>query len=53
MLFRSLELPDIKQRLDSVSFNIAYSTPEQHEKNLRSDVAIFAKIVKEAGLRGN
>ena len=50
---RALELPEIKQRLDSVSFNIAYSTPEQHEKNLRNDVAIFAKIVKEAGLRGN
>ena len=48
-----LELPDIKQRLDAVSFSIAYSTPEQHEKNLRNDVAIFSKIVKEAGLRAH
>ena len=48
---RALELPDIKQRLDAVSFNIAYSTPEQHEKNLRNDVAIFTRIAKEAGLR--
>ncbi len=50
-LARALELPDIKQRLDAVSFSIACSTPEQHEKNLRNDVVIFSKIVKEAGLR--
>ena len=35
------------------SFNIAYSMPEQHDKNLRNDVAIFTRIVKEAGLRAN
>jgi tripartite-type tricarboxylate transporter receptor subunit TctC len=50
-LERVLTLPDVKQRLDAVSFNIAYSTPEQHETNLRNDVATFTKIVKEAGLR--
>ncbi len=52
-LARVLALPDIKQRLDAVSFNIAHSTPEQHEKNLRNDIATFSKIVKEAGLRSN
>ena len=52
-LARVLELPDIRQRLDAVSVSIAYSTPEQHEKNLRNDVAIFTRIVKEAGLRPN
>jgi tripartite-type tricarboxylate transporter receptor subunit TctC len=50
-LERALKLPDVKERLDAVSFNIAYTTPEQHEKNLRNDVAIFTKVVKEAGLR--
>lgn len=50
---RVLTLPDIKQRLDAVSFNVAYSTPEQHEKNLRNDVAVFTKVVKEAGLRAH
>lgn len=52
-LARALELPDVKQRLDAVSFNVAYSTPEQHEKNLRNDVAVFTRIAKEAGLRPN
>jgi len=52
-LARVLNLPDIRQRLDGVSFNVTHSTPEQHEKNLRNDIAIFSKVVKEAGLRPN
>jgi tripartite-type tricarboxylate transporter receptor subunit TctC len=52
-LARVLALPDIKSRLDAVSFNIAFSTPQQHEKNLRNDIATFSKIVKEVGLRSN
>jgi tripartite-type tricarboxylate transporter receptor subunit TctC len=46
-------LPDVKQRLDAVSFVIAHSTPEQHEKNLRNDISTFSRIVKEVGLRAN
>jgi tripartite-type tricarboxylate transporter receptor subunit TctC len=52
-LGRVLALPEIKQRLDAVSFVIAHSTPEQHEKNLRNDIATFSRIVKEVGLRVN
>ena len=50
---RILNLPEIRQRLDAVSFNVTHSTPEQHERNLRNDIAIFSKIVKDAGLRPN
>ncbi len=52
-LARVLTLPDIRQRLDAVSFSVTHSTPEQHEQNLRNDIAIFSKVVKEAGLRPN
>ena len=52
-LARTLALPEVKQRLEAVAFNIAYTTPEQHEKNLRNDIAVFTKVVKEAGLRPN
>jgi tripartite-type tricarboxylate transporter receptor subunit TctC len=52
-LGRALAFPDVKQRLESVSFNITFSTPEQHEKNLRNDIATFSKVVKDAGLRPN
>lgn len=48
---RILELPDIRERLHGVGFQIAPTTPEEHERNLRSDIAIFTKIVRDAGLR--
>lgn len=50
---RILTLPDVKEKLDAVSFGIAPSLPEQHEKNLRADVATFVKVLKESGLRQN
>lgn len=48
---RVLSLPDIKERLQAVSFNIAPSTPEEHDRNLRADIVVFTKIVNDAGLR--
>lgn len=50
---RIVRLPDISGRLESVSFNIAPSTPEEAERSLRADIAAFAKVVKDAGLRPN
>jgi tripartite-type tricarboxylate transporter receptor subunit TctC len=50
---RILNLPDIRERLQVLTFDIAYCTPEEHDQKLRADIAAFAKIVKEAGLRSN
>jgi tripartite-type tricarboxylate transporter receptor subunit TctC len=50
---RIVRLPDISSRLESVSFNIAPTTPEETERNLRADIAAFTKVVKDAGLRPN
>jgi tripartite-type tricarboxylate transporter receptor subunit TctC len=47
---RNLALPDVKTRLQNMGFFIATSSPEEHEKNLRADIAIFSKLVKELGL---
>lgn len=47
---RNLALPEVKTRLDNMGFFIAHATPEEHEKNLRSDIATFSKLVKELGL---
>jgi tripartite-type tricarboxylate transporter receptor subunit TctC len=52
-LARALELPDIKERLNSVAFQITHTTVNAHERNLRADIATFSKVVKEAGLRPN
>ena len=48
-----LHLPDIKERLEAVAFHVATTTPEEHESKLRADIAAFAKVMKEIGLKPN
>lgn len=50
---RVLGLPEIRERLNAVGFRITPSTPEEHERNLRADIAAFAKVVKDIGLKPN
>lgn len=50
---RILSLPDIRERLDTVAFHIAPTTPEEHDRKLRADILAFAKVIKEIGLRPN
>jgi tripartite-type tricarboxylate transporter receptor subunit TctC len=47
---RTLELPDIRERLQSYDFNVTYSTPDEINKQLRTDIAMFRKIGIAAGL---
>lgn len=48
---RILAMPDVRERLGAVAFHITPSNPEEHDKKLRADIAAFAAIVKEIGLR--
>ena len=48
---RILELPDIKERLHNFDFVSAPTTPEEHDRILRADIATFTKVVRDAGLR--
>ncbi len=48
---RALALPDVKERLLNVAFLIAPTTPEETDRMLRSDIAVFNKVVVDAGLR--
>ena len=50
---RILAIPDVRERLSAVAFHITPSTPEEHDKKLRADIAAFAAIVKEIGLQVN
>jgi tripartite-type tricarboxylate transporter receptor subunit TctC len=50
---RVLQLPDLKERLDAVGIHVATTTPEEHERRLRADIATFAKVMKEIGLKPN
>ena len=47
---RNLALPKVKMRLQNMSFFIAPASPEEHEKNLRADIEIFSRLVKELGM---
>jgi len=48
---RILELPDIKERLQNYDYVVAPSTPEEHDRILRADIATFSGVVSLAGLR--
>jgi tripartite-type tricarboxylate transporter receptor subunit TctC len=50
-LGRLLVLPEIKDRLQSMGFNVAPTTPDEHEKNLRADIEVFTRLVTEVGLK--
>lgn len=47
---RNLTLPEVKTRLHNMGFFIAPTSPEEHEKNLRSDIEIFTRLVKDLGM---
>lgn len=42
---------EIKERLQSMGFDVAPTTPEEHDKNLRADLDVFSRLVTEAGLK--
>ena len=50
---RILSLPDIRERLQSVAFQITPGTPEELDHILRADIAAFAKVIKDIGLKPN
>ncbi len=48
---RILDMPEVRERLLGVDFNILTSTPEEYDKMLRADIETFTRVAKEAGLR--
>ena len=48
---RIVELPEVKERLQGISFHVAPTTPVETNRLLRADVATFTKLVTDAGLR--
>lgn len=50
---RILNLTDIRERLNALAFQTTPTTPEEHERKLRADVAAYAKVIKEIGLKPN
>jgi len=46
-----LAQPEVKDRLQNVSFHVHHSTPEETERFLRADIASFTKLATDAGMR--
>ena len=50
-LARQLALPEVREKLTNMGFNVVPTTIEEHEKNLRADLQTFSRLVAEAGLK--
>ena len=48
---RIVELSDVKERLRTIGFIPAPSTPEEHDKLLRADIEAYTRVAKLVGLR--
>ena len=47
---RILDLPDVKARLQETGYNIAPTTPEEHDRLIRADIKSFTEIARRIGL---
>ena len=47
---RVLDMPDIKERMQSMSFDPAPTSPEEYDRIVRTQIEIFTKVAKSAGL---
>ena len=52
-LVRILSLPDVKQRLLEIQFEIVAGTPEQFGEYIRWETPRWAKVIKETGAKAN
>ncbi len=48
---KALKLPDVRERLSSLGFEIAASTPEQYASYIRSEIKKWEKVVKASGAK--
>jgi tripartite-type tricarboxylate transporter receptor subunit TctC len=48
---KALKLPDVRERLSGLGFEIAGSTPEQYASYIRSEIKKWEKVVKASGAK--
>jgi tripartite-type tricarboxylate transporter receptor subunit TctC len=47
---RVLEMPDVKERLYSMSFDPSPTTPEEYDRQVRRQIEVFTGVAKALGL---
>ena len=50
-LVKAVGLPDVKERMFSLGMQVAGSTPDELGALVKSDIAKWSKVIKEAGVR--
>jgi tripartite-type tricarboxylate transporter receptor subunit TctC len=50
-IVRALALPDVKERLAAIGFATDGNTPEEFEAEIKSDVARWAKVIRDANIK--
>jgi tripartite-type tricarboxylate transporter receptor subunit TctC len=50
-LLRVLDLPDIRERFQSIGFVAAPSSPEEYDRIVRTQIQTLSKLVVDAGLK--
>lgn len=50
-IVKALQMPEMKERLNSQGFEIRTSTPEQFAAYIKSEIVKWAKIVKDSGAK--
>jgi tripartite-type tricarboxylate transporter receptor subunit TctC len=47
---RVAQMPDVKERMAAISFDLAPSTPEEYDAAIRKQLQVFTEVAKAAGL---
>jgi tripartite-type tricarboxylate transporter receptor subunit TctC len=47
---RAMNVPEVKERVESLGYQVVGSTPAQLDAHLRNEIARWARVVKEAGV---
>ncbi|MBI3055281.1 MAG: hypothetical protein HYY77_14780 [Betaproteobacteria bacterium] len=48
-----LQLPEVKERLASLDFEPRGSTPEEFATYMKKELATWAKVLKESGIKAD
>lgn len=50
-IVKTLALPEVQKRLVGEGYEVQPSTPEEFDRLVQSDIAKYAKVIREAGIR--
>lgn len=50
---RVLEMPDVKERLHAMSFDVSPTSPEEYDRQVRRQIEVFTNVAKALGLIKN